>query len=307
MLKWNRVLVALIGIPLLIFVYTNISLKGLPLLTFSVLVVGIGLNEFYDMISISGREVYKKLGITMGILIILIKYCYAIYGYIIEYILSNGAERASIQPLDILLTKMGSLNILILTAIIILVTRVFKNKIKGTLDSVAFTLLGIIYVAIFFSKIFDIYFYKYHLFTTEKYAFTFILAIQILVWVSDTSAGIIGVTLGRKIYKNGFTEISPKKSVEGSIGSLFFTGLAAIIILFIVSEVNLNNLKNVLTAYSLGLTISFVSQIGDLIESLFKRECGVKDSGTILMGHGGILDRFDSMLLVLPVVSFFLV
>ena len=66
MFKWNRVLVALIGVPLLVFIYTSMTLKGLPLLVFSLFVVGIGLNEFYKMIKVSGREVYDKFGIFAG-------------------------------------------------------------------------------------------------------------------------------------------------------------------------------------------------------------------------------------------------
>ena len=126
------------------------------------------------------------------------------------------------------------------------------------------------------------------------------LILQVLVWVSDTSAGIVGVAVGRKFFKNGFTEISPKKSVEGALGSIIFTGLAYVLI---ISVINGAIVAGTFLSFIVGAIISVIAQIGDLIESLFKRECGVKDSGTILMGHGGILDRFDSMLLVLPFIT----
>ena len=111
------------------------------------------------------------------------------------------------------------------------------------------------------------------------------------------------MAMGRKFFKNGFTEISPKKSVEGALGSLFFTGLAFSLIFYFISRVypiEMISISSIIFTFIFGVIVSFVAQIGDLIESLFKRECGVKDSGRILLGHGGILDRFDSMIIVVP-------
>jgi len=277
MFKWNRVLVALIGIPLLLFVYAGesffrINLYGLPMLIFTNLVIGIGTYEFYKMIKISGKEVYDKFGIIVAIIIPNLVY------------LSNRSSYLEQKLIAV---------VLIVATIFMLTYRVFRNQIKGTLEKVSYTLLGIVYVSVFFSQIINLYFL----------GAVFPLILQVLVWVSDTSAGIVGVTIGRKFFKNGFTEISPKKSVEGALGSIIFTGLAFVLIIFFNERITGITLGQVFITFIMGAIVSIVAQIGDLIESLFKRECGVKDSGTILMGHGGVLDRFDSMILVLPFVT----
>ena len=278
MFKWNRVLVALIGIPLLLFVYAGesffrINLYGLPMLIFTNLVIGIGTYEFYKMIKISGKEVYDKFGIIVAIIIPNLVY------------LSNRSSYLEQKLIAV---------VLIVATIFMLTYRVFRNQIKGTLEKVSYTLLGIIYVSVFFSQIINLYFL----------GAVFPLILQVLVWVSDTSAGIVGVTIGRKFFKNGFTEISPKKSVEGALGSIIFTGLAFVLIVVLyIERINGATIGEIFLSFIMGAIISIVAQIGDLIESLFKRECGVKDSGTILMGHGGVLDRFDSMILVLPFVT----
>ena len=279
MFKWNRVLVALIGIPLLLFVYAGesffrINLYGLPMLIFTNLVIGIGTYEFYKMIKISGKEVYDKFGIIVAITIPNLVY------------LSNQSHYSYLEQELIAV-------VLIVATIFMLTYRVFRNQIKGTLEKVSYTLLGIIYVSVFFSQIINLYFL----------GAVFPLILQVLVWVSDTSAGIVGVTIGRKFFKNGFTEISPKKSVEGALGSIIFTGLLFALFVAIIGRDKIDITNEIILAFILGTIISIVAQIGDLIESLFKRECGVKDSGTILMGHGGVLDRFDSMILVLPFVT----
>ena len=278
MFKWNRVLVALIGVPLLLFVYAGesffkINLYGLPMLIFTNLVIGIGIYEFYKMIKILGKEVYDKFGMIVAIIIPNLVY------------LNNRSSYLEQKLITV---------VLIVATIFMLTYRVFKNQIKGTLEKVSYTLLGIIYVSVFFSQIINLYFL----------GAVFPLILQVLVWVSDTSAGIVGVAIGRKFFKNGFTEISPKKSVEGALGSIIFTGLAfMLIVVLYIEKINGATVGEVFLSFIIGAIISVVAQIGDLIESLFKRECGVKDSGTILMGHGGVLDRFDSMILVLPFVT----
>ena len=278
MFKWNRVLVALIGVPLLLFIYAGesffrINLYGLPMLIFTNLVISMGTYEFYKMVKISGKEVYDKFGIIVAIIIPNLVY------------LSNRSSYLEQKLIAV---------VLIVATIFMLTYRVFKNQIKGTLEKVSFTLLGIIYVSVFFSQIINLYFL----------GAVFPLILQVLVWVSDTSAGIVGVAIGRKFFKNGFTEISPKKSVEGALGSIIFTGLAfMLIVVLYIEKINGATVGEVFLSFIIGAIISVVAQIGDLIESLFKRECGVKDSGTILMGHGGVLDRFDSMILVLPFVT----
>ena len=278
MFKWNRVLVALIGVPLLLFIYAGesffrINLYGLPMLIFTNLVIGIGIYEFYKMVKVLGKEVYDKFGIIVALIIPNLVY------------LSNRSSYLEQKLITV---------VLIVATIFMLTYRVFKNQIKGTLEKVSFTLLGIIYVSVFFSQIINLYFL----------GAVFPLILQVLVWVSDTSAGIVGVAIGRKFFKNGFTEISPKKSVEGALGSIIFTGLAfMLIVVLYIEKINGATGGEVFLSFIIGAIISVVAQIGDLIESLFKRECGVKDSGTILMGHGGVLDRFDSMILVLPFVT----
>lgn len=277
MFKWDRVIVAILLVPTLLFVYVgegffHIDLKALPILIFTNLVVGIGTYEFYSMIKKSGREVYDKFGIIVALLIpnaLYLKY----------YIISSFEDK--------------TVEILILAVILMLIHRIFTNKIQGSLEKISLTLLGIVYVSVFFSQILLIYAID----PAE------ILILQVLVWVSDTMAGVTGMAIGRKFFKNGFTEISPKKSVEGALGSLFFTGLAFSLIFYFISRVypiEMISISSIIFTFIFGVIVSFVAQIGDLIESLFKRECGVKDSGKILLGHGGILDRFDSMIIVVP-------
>ncbi|MCH5240239.1 MAG: phosphatidate cytidylyltransferase [Muribaculaceae bacterium] len=130
----------------------------------------------------------------------------------------------------------------------------------------------------------------------------FLLAIFLLIWINDTGAFIIGSLFGRHRL---FERISPKKSWEGFFGGLCFNLLAAW--LFCIGGGHFWEVKwNVITWLIFAAVVTIFSTWGDLIESLMKRSLKIKDSGHLIPGHGGILDRIDSLLLVMPASFLFL-
>ena len=124
-----------------------------------------------------------------------------------------------------------------------------------------------------------------------------IISIFILIWINDTFAYIIGKSIGKNKL---FESISPKKTVEGFIGGLLFSLFASIIISIYFLKMP------VYFWIIIALIVGVFGTIGDLIESKFKRNANVKDSGTIMPGHGGILDRLDSVIFVAPFIFLFL-
>ncbi|MBQ8689618.1 MAG: phosphatidate cytidylyltransferase [Clostridia bacterium] len=133
---------------------------------------------------------------------------------------------------------------------------------------------------------------------TENGVYNFVLAF-LAAWICDIFAYFVGRAIGKHKL---IPEISPKKTVEGAIGGVFFTAVFFLIYGIIVSYINGAPTPNYLTLAIFGVVLSVVSQFGDLIASLIKREHGVKDYGKIFPGHGGVLDRFDSVVAVAPVL-----
>ena len=123
------------------------------------------------------------------------------------------------------------------------------------------------------------------------------MSIYIFIWINDTGAYLSGVTLGKHKL---FPRISPKKSWEGSIGGALLTVASA----FAVAH--FFNFMNIWQWIGMALVVVVFGTFGDLTESMMKRHLGIKDSGHILPGHGGILDRLDSMLLSIPAVVIYL-
>ena len=126
-----------------------------------------------------------------------------------------------------------------------------------------------------------------------------IISIFILIWTNDTFAYIVGKSIGKRKL---FEKVSPKKTIEGFIGGVLFAVLASYIISkYYIKIVESNTFIWIITA----LIVSIFGTIGDLIESKFKRIAGVKDSGRIMPGHGGILDRLDSVIFATPIIFLF--
>lgn len=130
-----------------------------------------------------------------------------------------------------------------------------------------------------------------------------IISIFILIWTNDTFAYIVGKSIGKhKLIE----KISPKKTIEGFVGGMAFCVIAGILIskFYIQAKPSHQSLSLLIWTIS-AVIISIFSTLGDLIESKFKRIAGVKDSGNIMPGHGGILDRLDSIIFVAPFVYLF--
>lgn len=131
----------------------------------------------------------------------------------------------------------------------------------------------------------------------------FILAIFLMIWINDTGAFVVGSLIGRHRL---FERISPKKSWEGFFGGLGFNLLTGW--LFAIGGGHFWNVEwNVITWLIFAAVVTIFSTWGDLVESLMKRSLNIKDSGNIIPGHGGILDRVDSLLLVMPAAFIFLI
>lgn len=130
-----------------------------------------------------------------------------------------------------------------------------------------------------------------------------IIGLFILIWTNDTFAYIIGKSIGRTKL---FERISPKKTVEGFLGGIIFAVLAGYLISKYYIKANPEfSARSIIIWTSIAVIVGIAGTIGDLIESKFKRIAGVKDSGSIMPGHGGILDRLDSVIFVAPIIFLF--
>ncbi len=169
--------------------------------------------------------------------------------------------------------------------------KLYKKEDEKPFTNIAYTFLGIIYVAIPFSLLHII------AFANEKYSHEIIVGIMFILWASDTGAYFSGIMLGKKKL---FERVSPKKTWEGSIGG----GLLALVMAYALSRY-FHDLNTVQWLVASGLIV-ITGIYGDLIESVFKRGIEIKDSGRALPGHGGFLDRFDSLLLAAPFIVVFI-
>ncbi|MGN1400414.1 MAG: phosphatidate cytidylyltransferase [Bacillus sp. (in: firmicutes)] len=171
-----------------------------------------------------------------------------------------------------------------LLAIVLLLIVTVLSKNRFTFDDAGFLSVSILYVAIGF----------YYIMETRELGVAYVFFVLFTLWATDSGAYFMGKAFGKNKL---WPEISPNKTIEGAIGGILFALVVALIFYFTGALSISLPLLLIMAVF-----IAIFGQLGDLVQSAFKRHYGVKDSGNLLPGHGGILDRTDSWLFVFPIL-----
>lgn len=258
-----RILSALLGIPLIVFILYS---KGLYLYLFTAAVSLMGLFEYYRAMSNIGMNTNKTVGYISVIL------------YYVMFLLPITFDRPGF--------------LIVLSVIALLTWEIIRQK--HSITDISINILGITYIPFLISHLLFI--------ENMKYGNIILWLPFLTAWFTDTFAYFVGIYFGRKKL---CPSISPKKTVEGAFG-----GIAGSIIFSIITGIILNNygieirlIHFVITGFLCGIA----SEIGDLVASYIKRFTRIKDFGNLIPGHGGILDRFDSILFTVPVIYYYFI
>lgn len=283
---------SLSGLFLIIIVIGSVWFNSISNYLLFLFILTLGLSEFYRLARSNHFYPSERIGIASGVIIYTISYLTA------AHILA--------------------INMLVLIIPILLFIPIFElyRQKQNPINNISITFFGLAYLVLPLSLIHWIvlgtkntveepdiinYLSQSSPFNSDHQNIYFssfiIIGFFIIQWVSDTGAFVFGITLGKHRL---FERISPKKSWEGAIGGFISTVGAAFLVHYLYPELELSHW------IIISIIITFFGIYGDLIESLFKRSVSIKDSGKIMPGHGGVLDRFDSTLIALPMVYFYL-
>ncbi len=263
----QRLMTAAVGVPAAI-VFSLVG--GWGFLIVMNFVLGVGLYEFYRMMECKGIRPYKTVGILAGLGV-------SWYVYFREGVFS-------------------SLFVTVVLALV-MVLELFRRDGELAVFHISTTVLGVFYVAWFGSHIILLR----QLGETSPWGDVggwFVILAFALAWMSDTGAYFIGSAIGKTKL---LPRVSPHKTLEGALG-----GLVLAVVTAFVARLTFAPFFTVWDALALGLISGVAGTLGDLVESLMKRDVKIKDTSRALPGHGGMLDRFDSVLFVAPFVYYFL-
>jgi phosphatidate cytidylyltransferase len=270
----TRVMVAAVGIPIALGV---MYLGGWVLALLIALVAVLATREFYSMVERKPARPLRLLGCATA----------AAFVGLAAITPSAGPEDA------------GFVSAIVLATLTIAIAAIWLRGVAGEpIVSISTTLAGAIYTGLLLS--FALFLRHLPGSVDARHGTLLLLAPVLLTWTSDTFAYFVGRTWGtRKL----IPRVSPGKTVQGALGALVGSMLVSVLYALLLNRYPTYRL-GLWEALLFGLAISVAAQVGDLVESLMKRDAGVKDSGTLLPGHGGALDRFDSLLFTLPVAYF---
>lgn len=243
-----------------------------------------GLREFYTLMYGQKENLTAKVyGVAGGMVV------YVLLGAI----LTRGMFYRELRQFG---GRPDSLSVLLPLFLIVALIELFR-KHPDTIKNLSVTLLGWIYVSVPFAigYILDFEATKANIgYLNIPSKIPFLICIFFLIWTNDVFAYLTGRLIGRTPL---FTRISPKKTIEGTLGGAILTMMVAWLL---QSQLPYHYKHNIWATLALGLVVAVMGVLGDLIESKFKRQLNIKDSGNILPGHGGILDRFDSFIYIVP-------
>ena len=267
MLNKNFIQRTISGVIFVAIVIASVLLSPYTFAAVFIIITAYALHEFYKLTRRPGVvDVNPIVGVIGGILL-----------FFCSFIYTNELVSFPVY------TVYG------IYVIVVLIAELFRKK-NNPVNNWAYFILGQIYIALPFSLLNFILF-------ISGYQPILLMALFITIWVNDTGAYVSGVTLGKhKMFKR----ISPKKTWEGFIGGALFALLSGYIFSRFIPDISL-----VQWLIFSELVVIF-GTLGDLSESMIKRTEQVKDSGNVIPGHGGILDRFDSMLMAAPVIFIYL-
>ncbi len=263
----KRVLTAVICLPLLL----GLLFCPTPVIVLVVMAAAlVGMHEYYQAIGLAEKKVLCLMGYLAAVVI----------------------------PLGIYYLADTAL-ILVYLYVVALFVLMLSGKDQVTFKDIALLAMGLTYIPYFLSHIIYI--------RDLELGNIYIWLVFVGAFMTDSCAYFAGCAIGgRKLCPT----ISPKKTVAGAIGGVVGCGLSFLLFGIVVNTVFKASLQgeslNLWRLFLMGLVTSVVSQIGDLVASMLKRQCGIKDFGTLLPGHGGILDRCDSIIMVAPIIFLFL-
>ena len=304
----QRIATASVAIPLVVLVCIA---GGIWFFLFISLASAIALHEFYALARAKGARPNTPLGLLSGFLVNATFFYPTLSSFCVGLLHDIGWAVPFPSQSQLLL-------IVLLVSMLAMALAELFGEGGAVIAGITSTVTGVIYVSLFFGTFIGLreifvqgYFPAYRWFPEAaaggsealwagvyRWGGYTVISVLSTIWICDTAAYHTGKAMGKHKL---FARVSPNKTWEGAIAGFVFAILSAVAAKYLVLDY-----LTLSQAVVIGLIVGTLGQVGDLFESLLKRDAGVKDSSNLLPGHGGILDRFDSLLFVAPVVYIYI-